>query len=82
MITAIWEFLKDPENRSVLAWIGAGACVVAAGLWKIVGERRAKSGSVTSINGSIGIIGNVQDSQLSASSTQMRQKDQRSDTGQ
>jgi hypothetical protein len=31
----MWHWLKDPENRKVLAWLGSGLVVVAAGLWTV-----------------------------------------------
>jgi hypothetical protein len=31
----MWDWLKDPENRKVLAWLGSGLVVVAAGLWTV-----------------------------------------------
>ena len=27
------DFLKDPQNREVLAWIGGGICVLVSALW-------------------------------------------------
>lgn len=31
----MWDWLKDPENRNRLAWLGSGLVVVAAGLWTV-----------------------------------------------
>ena len=31
----MWNWLKDPANRGVLAWLGSGLVVVAAGLWTV-----------------------------------------------
>ena len=28
-----WRFLRQPENRTILGWLGGGAATVAAGLW-------------------------------------------------
>lgn len=36
MVDASWAFLKDPANREVLAWIGAGLVAVSGGLWAVV----------------------------------------------
>jgi hypothetical protein len=36
MLDAFWTFLKDPTNREVLGWLGAGIVAVACGLWAIV----------------------------------------------
>jgi hypothetical protein len=29
----LWSFVKDEENRKVLAWAGGGLAVVVGGLW-------------------------------------------------
>jgi hypothetical protein len=31
----MWNWLKDPENRKVLAWLGSGLVVVAGGAWAV-----------------------------------------------
>jgi hypothetical protein len=31
----MWDWLKDPENRNVLAWLGSGLVVLAGGLWAV-----------------------------------------------
>ena len=31
----MWSWLKDPENRSVLAWLGSGLVVLASGIWVV-----------------------------------------------
>jgi hypothetical protein len=31
----MWDWLKDPENRNVLAWLGSGLVVAAGGLWAV-----------------------------------------------
>jgi hypothetical protein len=36
MLEDIWGFLKDPANRTVLAWIGGGIVAVAGGLWTAI----------------------------------------------
>jgi hypothetical protein len=36
MLDAFWVFLKDPANREVLGWIGAGIVVIAGGVWAVV----------------------------------------------
>jgi hypothetical protein len=28
-----WRFLRQPENRTILGWLGGGVATVAAGLW-------------------------------------------------
>jgi hypothetical protein len=32
----MWHWLKDPDNRSILAWLGSGLVVVAGGLWAVL----------------------------------------------
>jgi hypothetical protein len=29
----LWEIAKDPDKRAVISWLGAGAVVVAGGIW-------------------------------------------------
>jgi hypothetical protein len=36
MLDAVWACLKDPANRDILGWLGAGIVVVAGGLWAVV----------------------------------------------
>ena len=31
----LWDFLKDPENRAVLNWIGSGIVALFAAAWAI-----------------------------------------------
>ncbi|MDN5870616.1 MAG: hypothetical protein L0H73_07865 [Nitrococcus sp.] len=31
----MWNWLKNPENRNVLTWLGSGLAVVAAALWAV-----------------------------------------------
>jgi site-specific DNA recombinase len=33
---SLWAFLKDENNQRTLGWLGAGAVVVAGGLWALV----------------------------------------------
>jgi hypothetical protein len=36
MLKDTWIFLTDPENRTVLSWLGGGLVVVCGGLWTVV----------------------------------------------
>ena len=36
MLDGFWAFLKDPANRAVLGWIGAGVVTVVGGLWAVI----------------------------------------------
>jgi hypothetical protein len=51
MLDVFWTFLKDPANREVLGWLGAGVVVVAGGLWTVVRfySRKDAGGSTPSI---------------------------------
>lgn len=31
----MWQWLKDPDNRTVLAWLGSGLVVLAGGAWAV-----------------------------------------------
>jgi hypothetical protein len=43
MLSSIWVFLKEPDNRALLSWIGGGIVAVAAGIWAVV-KFKAKNG--------------------------------------
>jgi hypothetical protein len=32
----LWDFIKNPENRTVIAWLCGGLVVTAGGIWKVV----------------------------------------------
>jgi hypothetical protein len=34
-MTDIWTFLRDPNSREVLSWLGSGIGVLAGGAWAI-----------------------------------------------
>jgi hypothetical protein len=34
-VKQVWQFLRQKSNREILAWIGAGMGVIAAGGWTI-----------------------------------------------
>jgi hypothetical protein len=36
MLSSIWDFLKDADNRALLGWIGGGIVVVGTGIWAVV----------------------------------------------
>ena len=39
MLADFWAFLRDPDNRATIAMLGAGAAVVAGGMWKVLARR-------------------------------------------
>jgi hypothetical protein len=36
MLSSIWDFLKDPNNRTIISWVGGGLAAVAAGSWAVI----------------------------------------------
>lgn len=34
MLEDVLTIIRDPDNRAALGWLGGGACVVVAALWK------------------------------------------------
>lgn len=36
MTNSIWSFIAKPKNRQILAWLGGGLMVLAAGTWTVV----------------------------------------------
>jgi hypothetical protein len=44
MFENLWAFVRDPENREVLTWIGGGLVVVVTGVWALYKSR--SSGAV------------------------------------
>jgi hypothetical protein len=59
MLEDSWAFLKDPANRTVLAWIGGGIVAVAGGLWTVIrffaGREGGSSPSVSADKSSVAI---------------------------
>jgi len=47
MLTDIWSFLQDENNRDVLTWIGGGIVVVVGAVWTVLkfvlSKRRGES---------------------------------------
>jgi tetratricopeptide (TPR) repeat protein len=35
-LAAAWNFIKDPDNRTVIAWLGGGIAVVAGAIWAVI----------------------------------------------
>jgi hypothetical protein len=55
----MWEFIKDPENRAIISWIGGGAVVIIGGLWAMIkfllssGRQRQPSQSISASEGGV-----------------------------
>jgi hypothetical protein len=60
MITTVWSFMQDENNRAVISWIGGGAVAVAGATWAIfkflVSKRTEGSPSTTTVTASHGGI--------------------------
>jgi hypothetical protein len=35
-LAAAWKLIKDPDNRTVNAWLGGGIAAAAAGVWAVI----------------------------------------------
>jgi hypothetical protein len=66
MLSSIWEFVKDPENRAVLTWIGGGIAAIAAAAWAVVktrsGDQKLSKPSVSADRGSVAAGGDIRNS--------------------
>jgi len=73
VMSAIWEFVKDPDNRAVLGWIGGGAGVLVAGIWAVVkflaknGDRKVSGPNVSADRGSVAVGGDIKNSRVHGS---------------
>lgn len=56
MLDQVLAYLKDPGNRAVLAWLGAGVVMIATGLWAII-KFFASKPTVRADNGSVAVGG-------------------------
>jgi hypothetical protein len=71
MFKAIWGFLQDESNRTVLTWMGGSIAFAAGGLWAVIkflmSKEKGKSASaptVTASHGGVAVRGNVQGSKI------------------
>jgi hypothetical protein len=59
MLSSIWDFLKDPNNRTIISWVGGGIAAVAAGIWAVIkfmakkGDQKPSKPSVNADRGSM-----------------------------
>ena len=69
-MSSIWEFVKDPDNRVVLSWIGGGIAALAAGIWAVVkymtknGDHKSSKPSVSADRGSVAAGGDIKGSEI------------------
>jgi TIR domain len=73
-VNPLWAFLGQRKNREILAWIGGGVVVVAAGLWAIFVYVFPPNKDASAMNaqancGGVAIGGNVSGSTITAGST-------------
>ena len=72
MGSGLWSFLRDANNREVLAWFGAGVVVVASGIWAVlryfVSRNKAKDrvpgSTVTAVGGAIATGRDIRESKI------------------
>jgi TIR domain len=75
VMNPLWAFVRQKRNRAILAWIGGGAAVVAAGLWAIFvyvfppKSETAGDSSARANCGGVAIGGNVSGSTITAGAT-------------
>ena len=36
MLSWLWDFIKNPDNRTVIAWLCGGLAIAATGIWKVI----------------------------------------------
>jgi hypothetical protein len=69
MLSAIWDFLNDPNNRTVLGWLGGGLVVVFGGVWAVVKFLlKKKTPSVSATQGGVAAGGDIRNSKISTRS--------------
>jgi hypothetical protein len=74
-MSRLWLFLRQKRNREVLAWIGGGVVVVAAGLWTAfvyIFPLKHEDGGRSSAQancGGVAIGGNVTGTTITATAT-------------
>lgn len=70
MLTKIWEFLADENNRSLLGWIGGGLVVVVGALWAVFiqytrkPERDSVVPSASADHGGVAVGRDLRDSEV------------------
>jgi hypothetical protein len=68
MLSSLWDFVKDPDNRAVLSWTGGGIAAIAAGFWAVVkfraqnGDHKPSKPSVSADRGSVAADGDFKNS--------------------
>jgi hypothetical protein len=71
MLSEVWKFVRNANNRTVLSWVGGGAVVIIAAAWAVfVYVFPAHRPANPQANcGSIAIGGNVAGTTITAGST-------------
>ena len=70
MLSSVWDFVKDPDNRVVLSWVGGGIAAIAAGIWAVIrfrakdGDHKPSKPSVSADRGSVAAGGSIESSPI------------------
>jgi len=74
---SFWNWLKDPDNRAILGWLGGGIAVVIGGLWTAIvyvlplkdsKPEVSPAAAVSASGGGVAVGGNVMNSTVTAGS--------------
>jgi hypothetical protein len=72
LISRLWTFLQDANNRLILAWVGAGLVASASGAWAVIkhltsrsrAEDNVSQPTVTAVDGAIAAGRDIRDSKI------------------
>jgi hypothetical protein len=70
MLSSVWDFVKDPDNRAILSWIGGGIAALTAGIWAVVrfrannSDHRPSKSSVSANRSSVAAGGDLKNSSI------------------
>ena len=68
-MAAIWRFVGEKKNRTILAWLGGGAVIVIGGLYAAYTDPKRPPAAVCAGGGAIAVGGSVSGSKLTTNST-------------
>jgi hypothetical protein len=70
MLSDIWTFVSDANNRAVLGWIGGGIVVVTGGVWAVItffmqkGQKGSAPPNVSASNGGVAAGRDIRNSKI------------------